>query len=332
MKKRLYLITAGLLALGLASCGNQKKDNTTKGEEPIVSTSSNESTSTDDYKLKVSTPNGAPLMAIAGAKDDIDLKLIADTKTLPSIFQANTEDIIVAPINVGAMLYNNNKSKYKLASVVTWGNTYFASAKENFKLEDIKDNKLTLFGKNSINVALAQYVLKQKNITPSEITYPEEDVVASIKTIQEENPDELVMSAEPVLTVTSASLKAKEKTLVSYSISEMYKELTNHKYPQAAVFVNPDTYESHKGKFDEFFNTVKSTCELTSSNPAKAAEVAHNAGVPQPAAVLTKAIPGCAISYVKASDAKADVSYAANLEDIKSFFGGKAPEDAFYLI
>ena len=203
MKKRFILLTAGLLALSLASCG--KKENTT-------TTAKTQTAEKDDYVLKVSTPNGAPLMAIAGAKDDVDLKLIADTKNLPSIFQANTEDIIVAPINVGAMLYNNNKSKYKLASVVTWGNTYFASAKENFKLDDINDNKLTLFGKNSINVALAQYVLKQKNITPSEITYPEEDVVASIKTIQEENPNEFVMSAEPVLTVTSASLKAKEKT------------------------------------------------------------------------------------------------------------------------
>lgn len=320
MKKKLFILGAGIV-LALSACGNQ--NNTT--------------TVVDDYNLKISTPNGAPLIAISGAveKSDVtegNLKLIADTTTLPAIFQAGTEDIIVAPVNVGAKLYNAGGSKYKLASVITWGNTYFTSGKENFKLDDLKNQEVTLFGKNSINAGIAKYVLDKKGITFTE-KYPETDAVSSIKTILENDPNEMVMIAEPVLTVTTASVKTnKNATLTSYSISNLYKEITNHDYPQAAIFVNPDSYDLHKNKFDEFFNAVETTCSEALTKTSEVATKANSLGVPQGAAVLTKAIPGCGIKYVKASDAKADIAFAATEDGLKSFFGNKAPEDSFYLL
>ena len=339
MKKGLILFGLGTVAFSLAACDNNSNTTTTSGEDI---TNSNTTTDTyDDYNLKISCPNGAPLIAIAGAveesdKTDGNLKIVSDTSTLPAIFQAGTEDIIVAPVNAGTSLYNAGKSKYKLASVVTWGNTYFTSGKADFKLEDMNNEEITLFGKNSINDGIAKYVLAKKGITPT-YKYPETDVVASIKTILENNPEEMVMIAEPVLTVTKASVKnSKSVDLTSYSISDMYKEITNHDYPQAAIFVNPDAYTEHKDRFDEFFSAVEMNCTFA-NNPEKVSEVATKAnslGVPQPAAVLTKAIPGCSIKYVKASSAKADIEFAATEDDLKKFFGkneNNAPADAFYL-
>lgn len=337
MKKIKIMLGVGFTVLSLSACSDYNNQLTT--DSNISNNVSNITTSNvaSDYKLKISTPNGAPLIAISGAVEEADvtngtLKIVADTTALQAIFQAGTEDIIVAPVNVGTKLYNAGSSKYKLASVITWGNTFFTSGKEDFKLEDMNGANITLFGKNSINDGIARYVLEKKGITAN-ISYPETDVVASIKTILENNPEEMVMIAEPVLSVTKASVKqSKSVDLASYSISNLYKELTNHDYPQAAIFVNPDSYELHKNQFDSFFFNVETSCEDAKTKTADVAAKANSVGVPQPAAVLTKAIPGCGIKYVKASDAKSDLVFAATEEGLKSFFGNKAPEDAFYLL
>jgi len=330
MKKRFLIAGLALASLSLAACNKKEEAKTTNTN--TVTESTDVTTTVDDYKLKVSTPSGAPLMAISGAKDDIDLKLVSDTTLLPGLFQKTEEkeDIIIAPVNVGTKLYNANLSTYKLASVITWGNTYFSSGIENFTIDSMNGKTVTFFGKGSINVAIAKYVLKQKGVTVTE-AYPDPDVVASIKGVLEANPDEMVMIAEPVLTVTKTSLE-KHKSLTSYSIANEYNSLTNHKYPQAAIFVNPDSYQLHKGKFDEFFEAVENTTKLVKSDVSKLAKLSHEAGIPQGEAVLQKAIPGCGIEYVKGSVAKSDVNYAATLADLTNYFGKKAPEDSFYLI
>ena len=336
MKRALIFLGLGAVALSLASCNST---NGTTNTTSNVETTTNQTTTTieDDYKLSISCPSGAPLMAISGAVEVSDIEnkkltIIEDTTTLPALFQAYKEDIIVAPVNAGTKLYNAGKSKYKLASVVTWGNTYFASQKTDFKLEDMNGAGITLFGADTINAAIANYVLAKKNITPSEILYPNPDVVAGANKLLISNADAMVMTADPVLTVAKNQLAQNSKTVTSYSIADLYKELTNHNYPQAAVFVNEDAYNLHKGKFEEFFNAVKTTCEEAVSNTEKVATKSHDLGIAQPAAVLTKAIPGCNLKYVKASDAKVDLAFAATEEGLKSFFGNKAPDDAFYLI
>lgn len=339
MKRALIFLGLGAVALSLASCNSTNGTTSTSVESTTNATTTNTTSTEDNYNLKISTPNGAPLIAISGAveKSDIEneyLKIIADTDALPAIFQAGTEDVIVAPVNAGTKLYNLGNSKYKLASVITWGNTYFTSGKDNFKLEDMNNQEVTLFGKISINAGIAKYVLAKKNITPTYV-YPETDVVASIKTVLEDDPTKMVMIAEPVLTVTATSIKKSQSVdLASYSIANLYKEITNHDYPQAAIFINPDAYTEHKNKFDEFLSAVETTC-ANANDETKVSEVATKAnslGVPQPAAVLTKAIPGCSIKYVKASSAKADLEFAATEEGLKIFFGEKAPDNAFYLI
>ncbi len=317
-KKVLGFFGITLATLTLAACGNNNKNNN--------------SGDTDNYKISIACPSGAPLMAISGAVEaeniGHELTLIEDTSTIPSIFQAaqNKEDIIVAPVNVGTKLYNAGNSAYKLAAVVTWGNTYFASQKAGFTLNDINGNDITLFGETSINAGIAKYVLAKKSIVPSNYLYPNPDEVKGANQLLIQNATAMVMTADPMLTVAKS-----KKTITSYSISDLYKEITNHDYPQAAIFVNPDTYEEHKGKFDEFFGAVKETCEKAATNPSEVAEKSIELGIEQTKEILTAAIPGCNLKYVKASDAKLDLAFAATEEGLKQYFGNKAPVDSFYL-
>lgn len=72
-------------------------------------------------------------------------------ETITAEFSNATADFIVAPLNAGAKLYKAGKSNYRLAAVVSWGNLFIASQRENFKLEDINDAEIMLFGENTIN-------------------------------------------------------------------------------------------------------------------------------------------------------------------------------------
>ena len=67
----------------------------------------------DDYKLKIVPPGQAPLLGIAETIDDnksnVDLDntiLIEQPANLANHFIAGAMDIIVAPVNAGAKLYN----------------------------------------------------------------------------------------------------------------------------------------------------------------------------------------------------------------------------------
>lgn len=310
MKKKLFMaLSIAAVGIALASCSKKN----------------------DDYELKVMCPSGAPLMAISGAfeKDDLNKTLfVVEAEELKIALAKNEEDIIVAPVNLGTSLYNAGNSKYKIASVITWGNTYFASQKENFQLSDMNNAEITLFGSTSINTGIAKYILNKKGIVPSNINFPDPDEVKYANQLLMTNPSSMVMTADPMLTVA----KSKKPAITSYSISAEYKALTNHDYPQAAVFVKEEAYKAHKNKFTEFFGEVKDTCEKASSSPEEVAGKAIELGIDQTVAILAAAIPGCSIKYVKASDAKADLSFAAEEEGLKQYFGNKAPEDAFYLI
>ena len=112
-------------------------------------------------------PNGAPALSVAtlaAARPDDFTFIAADT--IPAAFASAEADFIIAPVNAGAKLFKAGKSTYRLAAVVTWGNLVIASQRENFSLEDLKTNKLTLFGADTINASVALYALKMYGYEP----------------------------------------------------------------------------------------------------------------------------------------------------------------------
>ena len=311
MKKSIITLGLGLaLVLGIASCN---KDN------------SNNTKINDDYKLKVVCPAGAPIVGIAEAignyKDNVDTENVGvAANTLAGFFQAGKSDVIVAPINAGVKLYNANKSTYKLASVLTWGNTYFASQKTTFELNDINDSDITLFGEDSITARQALYVLEQKGITPKSVEYK----VDGAETNKELNKDatKIVMTAEPALSATRLTKEVK-----SYSISDLYKEITNLDMPQAAVFVSPDAIKNHKELLDLFLTEIDNTDELYKTDATKVAKDAIALGLQAPEAALANSISNCKVSYKKASTVKTEINKLVEL--FTSDFA-KVPADEIY--
>lgn len=284
-----------------------------------------QTTTKDDYKLKIAGPSGAPLMASAQALDgkDYELNLNLAPESLKPLFANKSVDFIIAPINLGATLYSKNQN-YKLACILTWGNLYFASKASLGDVSSLNGKDLVLFGEGTVNDIVVKYVLENYNITPKSTTYLGDTQLTQAQLLND-TENKIYLVAEPAL----SAAKNKNSDIKSLSVQSYFEAKSGaKKFTQAGLFVNTDTIKDHKGLVDSFINDVKASCEAVKNNKEALVDAAINLGITTPKAVLLKAIDGCNIEFKKSMDAKAEVEFSANLG--LNLFGGALPADEFY--
>lgn len=281
----------------------------------------------DDYKLSVVAPGGAPGIALADMvknnSEEYNFEINKTADVLKTSFASKEADVIIAPVNLGAAQYKAN-STYVLASVLTWGNLYFASQKENFSINDLNNSDVLLFGSGTINHVIVEYILKQKGITITNETAP----LASTKETTAQlisNPNAICLVAEPSL----STAKSKKTNITSISVQDLYKEVSgSNSYPQAGCFININTINEHKSVVDDFLKKLEQSCNKCSSDVEKVAGYAEELELGGTKEVLVNAIPNSNISYVKASQAKLDLEKVIAIKP--AMFGGANPVEAFY--
>lgn len=313
MKKKLLLTALSILGATafLASCSDEKED---------------------DYKLKIVTPGQAPLLGIAETiadnKSNVDLDnsiLIEEPKNLAGHFIAGAMDIIVAPVNAGAKLYNAGKSTYKLAGILTWGNQFFASQNQTFTIDSLNNKEITIFGEKTVNELELDIVLNEKGINVTK-TYVANAGFAMDTLLADANA--MVLTAEPALTA-----KKGDKSIISYSLNDLYKEVTTYDAPQAAVFVSENAYSKHKELIEDFLEDLEEeTAEIINDTKDAIEAFTSLGGSGVPAA----AIPGSKIKFKSAQDSKAALQYLVSKDierDIPATdkIFGKQMDDEFYI-
>jgi NitT/TauT family transport system substrate-binding protein len=299
MKKVLLTLTA-LMVLGLSSC------------------------SKNEQKIKVSSPSGAPGIALANLAvlSPDDYTYVA-AEAISAEFANNEADFIIAPVNAGAKLFKAKKSDYRLAAVITWGNLYFATQKADFALEDIKNSKPVLFGENTINSSCALLALEKNNIKPADVQYL--GSAAATQNLLLTDKDAVVLTAEPLL---SAAL-SKNPGIRAWPVNELLKNATGFDgYTQAGLFVRGESVKNNKKAVDAFLRKAEKACAACTKDVRKTAEACAQLKILPNAEIAEKAIPNCAIRFTDALSAKEQVEFTANI-DIKQF-GGAVPEADFY--
>lgn len=303
MKKILAMMTALVLALGLCAFAAAE--------------------GADISGLKVTTPGGAPALALAAmaAKNPEQYTTIA-ADTIAAAFAGKEADFIIAPLNAGAKLYKAGKSTYKLAAVVSWGNLFFAAQKEQITEDDLKGN-ITLFGENTINASVVLYALKENGIEPAEVTYLAG--AADTQSLLLSDGNAIVVTAEPALTAA----RMKNDKITGISVNDLLKQANGMDgYTQAALFVKAETAENNPEAVAEFLKQAEEACGKCTTDVTAVAEAAAALEILPNAKVAEKAIPGCAIRFVSAKDAKEQVEKTAQID--LSQFGGEVPADDFY--
>ncbi len=276
------------------------------------------------YPVKVSSPNGAPGLALAVlAAQAPDNYTYVAADTIAAEFAAAQADFIIAPVNAGARLFKAGKSTYRLAAVVTWGNLYFASRREGFQLSDLNGAEVTLFGENTINASVALFALSENGITPAKVSYLAG--AANTQSLLLSDDQAIVLTAEPALTAASM----KNDKITAYALNDLYQAATGFEgYAQAGLFVREATIEEHPEAVSAFLAQAEEAVALCGSDPARVAEAAVQLELLPNVKVAEKAIPRCAIRYLAAADAREQVERTAAVD--LSQFGGSLPADGFY--
>ena len=274
--------------------------------------------------LTVTAPNGAPALALAtmaaGNRDDYTY-VAADT--IAAAFADEKADFIIAPVNAGAKLYKAGKSTYKLAAVVSWGNLFIAAQKDGLTLADLNGAVVTLFGENSINASVVLYALKANGIEPAEVRY--EIGAADTQKLLMTDENAIVVTAEPALTAA----KMKNEKINAIAVNELFRQASGEDgYTQAGLFAKAATLEARPEEVAEFLKQAEEACGKCTSDVAAVAEAAVALEILPNAKVAEAAIPGCAIRFVSAKDAKEQVEKTVAIDPAQ--FGGAVPADDFY--
>ena len=278
--------------------------------------------------LTVTAPNGAPALAIATfAAENKDMYTPVAADTIAAAFADKEADFIIAPINAGAKLFKAGKSTYKLAAVVTWGNLFIASRKADLKAEDLNGADLVLFGENTINASVVLYALEKNGITPGKVTY----LAGADKTkdLLLEDESVIVVTAEPALTAAKMTAQKNGTAVGAISVNELLKQATGDDgYTQAGLFVKAETAEAQPDTVKEWLGKAREACEKCTADVDAVAEAAVTLEILPNAKVAAAAIPGCAIRFVPAKEAKELIEKTVAIDPAQ--FGGEAPADDFY--
>lgn len=301
MKKLITLFLVALLALSCTACA-------------------------EGYTMTASAPSGAPALALATiAVNQPENFTFVAAETISAEFASAKADFIVAPVNAGAKLYKMGKSTYKLAGVVSWGNLYIASQKADFQLEDLNGAKVTLFGENTINAAVVNYALEQNGLQPESIEYLAG--AAQTQALLLTDAEAIVVTAEPALTAAMM----KNPAITAYAVNDLYKAATGFEgYTQAALFVKAETISNQPEAVKAFIEAVAASCEQATTDVEAVANAAVALEILPNVKVATQAIPGCAVRFVNALDAREQIEFTAGID--LSQFGGALPADDFYYV
>ncbi len=270
-------------------------------------------------------PSGTPLFGLSSyvAQDYVNYEMTDGGEALISEFTANTRDVIVAPINVGANMYTKT-GNYVLFETYVWGNLYAVSTNEINSFNDLDGKKIAIFGTNQTPDIIMQTLAKVNNISyEKELT----DSVASSTALFNQGQVEYFIAAEPSL----SKLRTTRNDLHILDLQEEWKKITQSaSYPQAGIFVKKSRADALKDELKKMRQTILDLNNNVDQlvKDAMAIDTFKKLGEE----ALETSLPYCHFG-IEENQREAIEFYFNKLIELKleKTFGGQLPNEEFYL-
>jgi NitT/TauT family transport system substrate-binding protein len=292
-------------------------------------------TKENSIHLKIIAPKGAPAISQCyiektkpslGKNVTYDITTVQGKDPLISAFTNKDYDIVFAPIDLGAQLYNKGQLDYKLTATITFGNNYLVTkTDEEFNLEYLKNKTITLFGKNSSPDIITRYVLKDVE----GITYNYLNSTADTQGLLASNPNEIALVAEPQLT----ALTKKVDNLKIINIQELYsKKMNVLYYPQASVFIKNDLINNYPKVVEKYLDLLEKSTNKTLTNLLDISNICVELNYGLTKEVLKDAIPRSNIGFGLLDNTNQNLIkyFELILENNPNILNGKMPDENFY--
>ena len=285
----------------------------------------------DDSSKKVSVivPTGTPSLGIANVLNDktlVDANIVSGSDPLIAAFTNASYDVVVAPVNLGAKLYNSNENfSYILYKTIVWGNYYLVSNEEIETLENLEGKTVLVFGMNSTPDVVLRTLISAKNINVN-LEYVDDVTTANSYLLS--GKADIIVSAEPSLTKISAN-----KNFYILDLQKQWQQLTGrYSLPQAGIFIKKNIKDEKylKSVLDKMIESVQMASTKPNVLVANAINVDENlAKIGEE--TLQKAIGNCNLR-VEETDKEAIEFYFSQVIKlgIGATVGGKLPDEGFY--
>lgn len=274
----------------------------------------------NDVTLTFSAPEGTPALAIARlitdnkkiAGKNINYKIV-NPANIASEMASDKSDLVIMPVNAGAMLINKG-ADYKLVSVAVDGSLYLVGKSDTEKtltINDIKGKKIACIGKTGTPGLVFRYIMKMNNIEVVEekekltsdnvfVQYVTDGNLAKTAVEKEDGVDFAVVG-EPAATAFKLNFGFKAQM----DLQKEYKAVSGKEtYPQAGIFVK-SKLASDEAFMTALFDALKASKEWVTANPKDVADF-MKANAYESAAFPAPSIPRCKIDATKLSDEKKD--------------------------
>jgi len=285
--------------------------------------------SSQPQRLTVLVPNGMTAIAQSNIEyhqqDLYDIERVSGPQTLISSFTSESHDIIIAPINLGANLYQKN-SNYQLAGVLTWTNFQILSKTPITSIEDFSNQTLIGFGQGSTPEIMIRYLFNAYHLsTPAELDFSAISVQDALTRFMQNQYDFAIVS-EPV----STQALSMNNELYVYDLASDWMMYTEQEImPQAGVFVHKDLSLS---QVNAYLNHLDEASKLANSNPSLIAGLCESLEYPFSKNIIEASIPNGSILFQDHQDA--DISIQSFLQLIYDFnpalIGDALPDQGFY--
>lgn len=289
----------------------------------------------EQIELKIMVPLGSPALAQTymehthpniGDHVTYEVQVVSGTDPLVAAFASGSHDIIFAPTNLGAKLYQTGV-EYKFAATVVTGNLYLATGTdETFDFASLEGKEILVFGQNATPDIILQTILADQEYTnPPTLTYV--DSAGSANAALVADPTKIVLLAEPVLSVADMNID----NLATINLQDAWRNLTNSgSYPQAGIFIKDGT---NQDAVDAYLREVQISITSTLENPGDVAQMASDLEYGFPVPVLTSAISRSGLEFITAKDSKDSLEEYFNYILILNgaLIGSELPNNAFYL-
>ena len=270
-------------------------------------------------------PTGTPLFAISPylhEREAIEETIVDGATPLLSAFTSKSHDLIVAPINLGAQIYQKSKD-YQLFETIVWGNLYVASRNPLSSFQDLADQKVTIFGTNQTPDIVIKCLCEYYHIS---LNIERVDDVTNANAYLLQGVSDYIISAEPSL----SKLKEKIPNLFTLDLQEEWKNFSGvASYPQAGIFIKKARLDDLKGDLNYLKDSIENILNDVDYTVSCAMEQEKLASLGED--TLKNALPNCHIG-IEEKQKEAINFYFTKLMDIGlgNTMGGQLPDDDFY--
>lgn len=245
-------------------------------------------------------------------------------------------DIAAVATNLAATLYNKTNGGVTVLAVNT---TSVLSLLTNGvainSVADLRGKTIYSPGQGANPEYILRFVLKNNGIDPDKdvtINFVADGSQLPGVWAKEENKDAVILAPQPV--ATSILTKYTTATAALDMGKEWAKVTADSALMMGCVIVRNEFLNENPGVVKTFLKEYEASVNKAIADPTGTGALCEQYGIIPKAALATKAIPQCGLTYVAGKDMKKGLSgylkvmYEGNPKSV----GGKLPEDNFYYV